>query len=200
MDDKRLKRIFVITISALCLAALIAFVQVKLETSAPRDVVAENFGGPFTLTDHTGKQVSDKDFAGTYRLIYFGFTYCPAICPTELAKMAKALGTLGPVGDVITPIFVTVDPERDTKDVMAKYVEMYHPRLIGLTGTPDQIKQTAKAYKIYYAKVDDPQMTEYTMDHSSFIYFMDPDDNLVAIFRADDSADVIAQTIREKMN
>lgn len=200
MDDQRLKRIFFTTISALCLAALIAFVMVRMETAAPRDIVADNFGGPFTLIDHTGRAVTEKDFARKYRLIYFGFTYCPAICPTELAKMAKTLNALGPDADVITPLFITVDPERDTQDVMAKYVEMYHPRLIGLTGTPEQIKQTAKEYKIYYAKVEGPAMTEYTMDHSSFIYFMDPDENLVAIFRADDDAETMVTKIRERLN
>lgn len=200
MDDKRLKRIFIITISALCFAALIAFIQVRIETAAaPSDMVAEDFGGPFTLTDHNGKQVTDKDYAGQWRLIYFGFTFCPAICPTELSKMTKALNAVGDKADAITPIFITVDPERDTAAVMKGYVESFHPRLIGLTGTPAQIKQVTKEYKIYYAKVDDPQMTEYTMDHSSFIYFMDPDDNLRAIFRINDDDKAMAAAINAAM-
>jgi protein SCO1/2 len=199
MTDKRLKRTFLIVISALCLAALIAYVQVHIETSKPQDVVAEDFGGPFTLTDHTGKTVTEKDFEGRYRLIYFGFTFCPAICPTELAKMTKALKAIGPTADDITPLFITVDPERDTADVLGKYIKMFDKRLIGLTGTPEQIKKSAKEYKIYYAKVQDPGMTEYTMDHSSFIYFIDPDNNLRAVFRAEDTAEIMAAKINETM-
>ncbi len=202
MDDKRLKRFFLITISALCLAALIAFIQVSIETrdASRTDIVAEDFGGPFTLTNHMGQKVTEKDFDGTWRLIYFGFTFCPAICPTELAKTTKALNAIGDKAAQITPIFITVDPERDTVEVMKGYVASFHPRLIGLTGTAEQIKKVAKEYKIYYAKVDDPQMTEYTMDHSSFIYFMDPDNNLRAIFRADDDAAVMADKINAAIN
>lgn len=200
MTDQRLKRIFLTLISALCLAALIAFVQVKIETSKPSDVVAEDFGGPFTLTDTAGKTVTEKDFAGRYRLIYFGFTFCPAICPTELAKITAAMKDIGPLADRITPVFITVDPDRDTPEVMGKYIQMFDKRLVGLTGTPEQIKQAAKAYKIYYAKVDDPKLTEYTMDHSSFIYFIDPDDNLLAIFRSQDDAAAMAAKITEALN
>lgn len=202
MDDRRLKRIFLITIGALCFAALVAFIQVRLETAdaVHTDFVAEDFGGPFTLTDHTGKKVTEKDYEGQWRLVYFGFTFCPAICPTELAKMTKALNAVGDKAGSITPLFITVDPERDTVDVMKGYVGSFHPRLIGLTGTPDQIKKAAKEYKIYYAKVDDPALTEYTMDHSSFIYFIDPDNNLRAIFRTNDDADVMAAAINKAMN
>lgn len=202
MDDKRLKRIFLVTISALCLAALIAFIQVRIETTnaARTDVVAEDFGGPFTLTDHTGKKVTEKDYNGQWRLMYFGFTFCPAICPTELAKMTKALNAVGDKANKITPLFITIDPERDTVDVMKGYVASFHPRLIGLTGTAEQIKKVAKEYKIYYAKVDDPAMTEYTMDHSSFIYFIDPDNNLRAIIRAGDDAGVLAEAINKAID
>lgn len=160
-------------------------------------VTDDAFGGPFTLTNHLGQSVTDKDFTGKYRLIYFGFTFCPAICPTELAKITSALNILGERSKGIQPIFVTVDPERDTVEKMKNYVSLFHPSLVGLTGTPDQIKSMLKTYKIYAAKVDDPNLTEYTMDHSSFIYFMAPDDRLLHIFKIGDSADVMAAKINE---
>lgn len=193
-------RIVSIVVAALLFAGLVAWFQIQQENPvASSPYLAENFGGPFTLTDHTGRAVTDKDFAGTYRLIYFGFTFCPAICPTELAKITEALDTLGPDADKITPLFITVDPERDTAAVMKSYVELFHPRLVGLTGTPAQIKQAAKNYKIYYAKVEDPALTEYTMDHSSFIYFIDPQNNLLRIFRTADEAPAMAQAIKEAL-
>ena len=132
-------------------------------------------GGPFALTDHTGREVTDKDFQGKYALIYFGYTYCPDVCPGELQLMAAALDELGDKAEEIQPIFITVDPERDTVEHMATYVPQFHDRLIGLTGTPDQIAAAAKAYRVYYARVDDPDSTEYLMDHSSIFYLMGPD-------------------------
>lgn len=169
------------------------------DTSGLIAVTPEAFGGPFTLTDHNGKTVTEKDFTGKYRLIYFGFTFCPAICPTELSKITAALKTMGPDADKILPIFVTVDPARDTPDKMKSYVSLFHPKLVGLTGTPGQIKAMLKEYKIYAARRQDPQMSEYTMDHSSFIYFMAPDDRLLRIFKVDDSADDIARSAQQWM-
>ncbi|HEU4839498.1 MAG TPA: SCO family protein [Micavibrio sp.] len=187
--------------AGLVLAGILAHAQ-KSHMAASGDLIPvtkDAFGGPFTLTDHTGKKVTDKDFTGKYRLIYFGFTYCPAICPTELAKITAALKILGEAGKDIQPIFITVDPERDTAEAMGKYVAMFHPSLVGLTGTPEQIKKVAKDYKIYFAQVQDESMSDYTMDHSSFIYFMAPDDRLLRIFRMEDSAQDMAGIIRRWM-
>ena len=186
-------RIIIILVLGLGISGVIAYSQIKNETTMK--VVEKNFGGPFTLTDQDGKEVTEKDYEGQYRLIYFGFTYCPAICPTELQRMASVLKDLSPKGDLITPIFITVDPERDTVDTMKQYVELFHPRLIGLTGTPEQIKEITKAYKIYYAKVQDETMSDYTMDHSSFIYFMAPNNDLLKIFKMDDEIDYMVKTI-----
>lgn len=195
-NASRLILIVSIAAAALAFSALVAWLQVRHEAaSASPAYVAENFGGPFSLTDHTGRAVTQKDFAGTYRLIYFGFTFCPAICPTELAKITEALNAIGPDADKITPLFITVDPERDTVAVLKQYVGLFHPRLTGLTGTPDQIREAAKNYKIYYAKVQDPALTDYTIDHSSFIYFIDPRDNLLNVFRMDDDAAKMAAAI-----
>lgn len=160
-------------------------------------VTSDSFGGPFTLVDQNGKTVTDKDYAGRYRLIYFGFTYCPAICPTELQKITAALTLLGDKGKKIQPLFITVDPERDTPEKMKGYVTLFHPSLIGLSGTRAQIDQVLKSYKIYAAKAQDPGMTEYTMDHSSLIYFMAPDGRLLRIFKIDDTAQAMADTIAQ---
>ncbi len=193
MIKKRFLYISLLSILGLGIAALIAYYDISKEKNSPKThVIANNFGGPFTLTNHLGKDVTEKNFTGQYRLIYFGFTYCPAICPTELQKITASLKGLGNKADSIKPIFITIDPERDTVDVMREYVALFHPNFSGLTGTLEQIKQAADAYKIYYAKAKDDTMQEYTMDHSSFIYFIDPEDNLLRIFKTEDtSSDII---------
>lgn len=191
------QKIIIISIAAVLGLGLAVFLNImaaklpqpQTSSSGLIAVSEEPFGGPFTLTDQDGMKVTQDDFKGEYRLIYFGFTYCPAICPTELAKITKSLNALGADGDAVQPIFITIDPERDTVEAMKNYVAMFHPRMVGLTGTPEEIKQVAKAYKIYYAKVQDESLSDYTMDHSSFIYFMGPDERLLHIFKMQDSAD-----------
>jgi protein SCO1/2 len=133
-------------------------------------------GGPFTLTDHTGKRVTDQDFRGRFMMVFFGFTFCPDVCPTALQVMAAALDKIGPKAEQITPVLITVDPERDTPEQMAMYVKSFHPRLVGLTGSPDEIAAVAKAYRVYFKRVPDPKSSGgYTMDHSAIIYVMGPD-------------------------
>lgn len=140
-------------------------------------------GGPFTLTDHTGRRVTDQDFRGKYMLVYFGFTFCPDVCPSGLQVIAAALDQLGPKAEQVTPIFITVDPERDTPEQLAEYVPSFHPRLVGLTGTPEEVQAVAKAYRVYYRKVKDEKSTaEYTVDHTSIIYLMSPEGEFVAHF------------------
>jgi protein SCO1/2 len=181
--------------AGLALAGIAFMVTKDGSSNTPGRLVAvtgDAFGGPFTLTNHMGESVTEQDFAGRHRLIYFGFTYCPAICPTELSKIAAALTQLGEQAAAVQPLFITVDPARDTPEKLKPYVAMFHPALIGLTGTEDQIKDVLKAYKIYAAKVDDPNLTEYTMDHSSFIYLIGPDDRLLHIFRMQDTAETMA--------
>jgi protein SCO1/2 len=156
-------------------------------------------GGPFRLTDHTGRAVTEADFAGRFMLIYFGFTYCPDVCPTELGTMAAAIDELGPQGDRVTPVLITVDPERDTPAALADYVSRFHPRLVGLTGTAEQVAQVARSYRVYYSKVQRPDMTAYLMDHSSFIYLVGPDGRLRSLFRPETSPEALAQAIRGQM-
>lgn len=202
MTKARLIRTILLVVSGLAIASLIAFYQIKNEGGLRQGtggVVAKNFGGDFTLIDQDGKTVTQDDFKGKYRLIYFGFTYCPAICPTELQKITSVLNQLGDKGTQIQPIFVTVDPERDTPAVMKQYISLFHPRLVGLSGSQAQIDIAKKAYKIYANKVQDETMSDYTMDHSSFIYFIDPEDTLLRIFKIDDSADNMKKYIEQKL-
>jgi protein SCO1/2 len=143
-------------------------------------------GGPFTLVDANGRQVTDRDFRGKYMLIYFGYTYCPDVCPTTLNEVAAALDQLGGRADRIEPIFITVDPKRDTPAVVKQYVAAFTPRLIGLTGSDEQIAKVAQEYRVYYAEHrTGPGQNDYTMDHSSVLYLMGPDGKFVAPIRAD---------------
>lgn len=158
-----------------------------------------DIGGPFQLIDQHGKPVTDKTFRGQYMLIYFGYGFCPDVCPTELANIAAALDALGPKAENVAPIFITVDPERDTPEFLADYVVNFHPRLIGLTGTPENIKAAAKAYKVYYGKAKKPGEAEYLMDHTSFVYLMGPDGRFLFLFRGHTDPKTIADTIARFM-
>src|SRR6266702_8237422 len=122
-------------------------------------------GGPFTLTDQTGKQRSDTDFRGKLMIVYFGYTYCPDVCPTDLMAITQALDALGPAAEALQPVFITIDPERDTK-VLADYVSSFHHSLVGLTGSLDEIRKVATSYKAFYAKVPGERGGEYSIDHA----------------------------------
>ena len=140
------------------------------------DPLADRFGGPFTLAAHDGRRVSDTDFRGRFMLIYFGYTRCPDVCPVDLLTMGEALKILGPLGERAQPLFITVDPERDTAKLLADYVEAFHPRMLGLTGTDAEIARAVKAYKVHrvkYTPANDPKT--YGVDHSSLTYLMGPD-------------------------
>jgi cytochrome oxidase Cu insertion factor (SCO1/SenC/PrrC family) len=128
-------------------------------------------GGPFTLIDQTGRTRSDRDFRGKLMIVYFGYTFCPDVCPADLMAITQALDELGPAADGIQPIFITVDPERDSK-VLAAYVSAFHKSLIGLTGSPEEIRKVANAYKVFYAKVPGEHDGEYAIDHTGVIYLM----------------------------
>ncbi len=153
-------------------------------------------GGPFELTDESGKPVTDQAYRGKYMLIYFGFTFCPDVCPTELQVMAGALQKLGAKGARVQPIFVTIDPERDTPEVLARYVKQFDPRLVGLTGTAEQTATIAKEYRVFYEKVKDNESSaDYTMDHSSIVYLMGPDGGFLTFFPPATSPDEMAAKI-----
>jgi cytochrome oxidase Cu insertion factor (SCO1/SenC/PrrC family) len=157
-------------------------------------------GGPFTLTDQTGRKVTDKDFLGKYMLVFFGYTYCPDICPTELQVMSAALDSLGPKADVIQPVFVTVDPQRDTPEVLKQYVGNFHPRLVGLTGTPEDIASAAKTYRVFFNKVENSGADTYLMDHSTIMYLMDPQGRFLKHFTYTTDAAALAKALAEAIS
>jgi cytochrome oxidase Cu insertion factor (SCO1/SenC/PrrC family) len=161
---------------------------------------AVSVGGPFSLVDQTGRDVTDADYRGKWMLVYFGYTFCPDVCPTELQTISSAMDLLGPEAQRVVPIFITVDPERDTPDLMANYVRLFDDRLVGLTGTPAQIAAVAKAYRVYYARVTPKGSQDYLMDHSSFIYLMGPDGRFRGVFHQGMAAKDLADGIRAKMN
>jgi cytochrome oxidase Cu insertion factor (SCO1/SenC/PrrC family) len=155
-------------------------------------------GGPFTAVDHTGRTVTEKDFLGKYMLVFFGFTACPDVCPTELQVMTEALNQLGPSADRITPVLVSIDPERDTPDMLKDYISNFHPRMVGLTGSPQQIAMLAKTFRVYYAKVENKDNPgNYTMDHTSIVYLMGPDGKFLNHFSYSTDAAGLAESLRQ---
>ncbi|XP_057443832.1 protein SCO1 homolog 1, mitochondrial-like isoform X2 [Lotus japonicus] len=152
-------------------------------------------GGPFHLTNHHGKRVTEKDFLGKWTVMYFGFTHCPDICPDELQKLADAVDKIKEKSGIeIVPVFISVDPERDTVEQVGEYVKEFHPKLIGLTGSSDEIKSVARAYRVYYMKTAEED-SDYLVDHSIVMYLMGPDMNFVKFFGKNNDADSLADGI-----
>ncbi|MEI9984404.1 MAG: SCO family protein [Aliidongia sp.] len=152
-------------------------------------------GGPFTLVDGAGQTVTDQQFRGRYMLIYFGYTHCPDACPTALNDMAVALGKLGEAERKrVQPIFITVDPERDTGQALSDYVAAFGPEFIGLTGSLDQIAQVKKEFRVYAAK-HPTKDGDYDMDHSSVIYLMDPSGRFIGNFTHETDPDQMAKKL-----
>lgn len=195
----RLIRIAAASAVGLVIAAGIAWWQVDNASTTVQSSVP--IGGPFTLTDQDGKTVTDADYRGKYLLIYFGYTYCPDVCPTELGTMARAMDLLGRQADKVQPMFISVDPERDTVAHLKDYVGLFHPNLVGLTGTPEQVKAAAKAYRVYYAKApqEGGKTGDYLMDHSSFLYLMGPDGRFLGVYPAGTTADRVAQDLGSRI-
>jgi cytochrome oxidase Cu insertion factor (SCO1/SenC/PrrC family) len=154
-------------------------------------------GGPFTLVRQDGKRVTERDFLGKYMLVFFGYTYCPDVCPTELQVMTAALDMLGPEAESIQPVFVSIDPARDTPEVVKAYVENFGPRLVGLTGSPEEIAKAAKAYRVFYARSGNTGGDDYLMDHSSIIYLMGPKGEFVKHFTYTTDAKKLATELNE---
>jgi len=158
-------------------------------------------GGPFTLTDDNGNRVTDKSYAGKYLLVFFGYTYCPDVCPSELQVMSAALDQLGPDAEKIQPLFITIDPARDTPQVMKDYVSNFHPRLVGLTGSDQDIATVASKYRVYYAKAKTSGgPSDYLMDHSTILYLMRPDGTFLKHFTYGTDAKALADGIRRAID
>jgi protein SCO1 len=155
-------------------------------------------GGPFTLEDGNSKPVTDKDFRGKYLLVYFGYTFCPDVCPTTLNAVAEAMEKLGPGAARIQPLFITVDPKRDTPAVVKQYTAAFGPTILGLTGTAEEIALVAKEYRVYYAEHRTGSgPNDYSMDHSSVLYLMDPKGGFLAPVQADQSGDEMAASLKK---
>ncbi|MHB1218492.1 MAG: SCO family protein [Alphaproteobacteria bacterium] len=174
-------------------AALWSFFHAPSPRTATSGTAA--VGGPFTLVDQQGRTVTDETFRARWMLVFFGFTHCPDVCPTALNDMSAVLAELGPAADKVQPIFVTVDPERDTVEAMSQYVANFDPRIVALTGTPEQIAQAARAYRVYYKKV--PQGDDYTMDHTGILYLMDPQGQFMTHFTPNTPPADMAARIRK---
>ncbi|CBI22811.3 hypothetical protein VitviT2T_011751 [Vitis vinifera] len=156
-------------------------------------------GGPFNLINDEGKNVTEKDFFGKWTLIYFGFTHCPDICPDELIKVADAVDKIkAKIGVDIVPVFISVDPERDTVEQVHEYVKEFHPNLIGLTGNPDEVRKAARAYRVYYMKTEE-EGSDYLVDHSIMMYLMGPKMDFVKNFGKNNDVDSLANGIMEAM-
>ena len=181
---------------AIGLAARLAF----FGGSLPGDGLAL-IGGPFTLQDQNGRPVSDTDFRGKLLLVYFGYTFCPDVCPTELQTISLALDQLGKDAAKVQPLFITVDPARDTPAVLKDYMSNFYPGFLGLTGTPDQVATAAKGYRVYYAKAPVPAggAADYLMDHSGFVYLMDREGHYLAHFVPNTPPEKIAERIRKAL-
>jgi protein SCO1/2 len=155
-------------------------------------------GGPFSLVGTDGKPVTDRDFRGRYMLIFFGFTHCPDICPAELQVIAQALDQLGDKAKNVVPVFITLDPERDTPEAMANYVKSFGANFVGLTGSPGAIAAAAKAYRVSYSKVENKDSAgDYSVDHSALVYLMDPEGRYVTHFSYGLSADQMAEKLEK---
>jgi len=155
-------------------------------------------GGPFTLTDQTGKQRSDTDFRGKLMIVYFGYTYCPDVCPTDLMAITQALEALGPAAEGVQPVFITIDPERDTK-LLADYVAAFHRSLVGLTGSPDEIRKVANSYKAFYVKVQDERSRDYSIDHAGVIYLIGRNGEYLGFMPPQTNPDRLTEVLRRNL-
>jgi protein SCO1 len=169
-----------IVVFALGLVALGGAAWLTLAPQA-QQTAGSSVGGPFSLVDQEGRAVTDRDFRGAPKLVFFGFTHCPDVCPTALQQASEVLRALGPKGDRLRFLFVTIDPERDTAAVLKDYLGSFDPRIVGLTGTPEQVSAAVKAYRAYARKVP-LKDGDYTMEHTSLVYLMDGDNRFIGSF------------------
>jgi cytochrome oxidase Cu insertion factor (SCO1/SenC/PrrC family) len=155
-------------------------------------------GGPFTLLDQDGRARSDSEFRGKLMIVYFGYTFCPDVCPTDLMAITQALEALGPEAAGIQPIFITIDPERDTR-VMREYVSAFHKSFVGLTGAPEDIRKVANSYKAFYAKVGDAKSGDYAIDHAGVIYLMGRDGRYLGFMPPQTGPDRLIEILRRHL-
>ncbi|WP_294041295.1 SCO family protein [Sphingomonas sp.] len=169
-------------------------------TSPPPPLAGAKIGGPFALTDQNGKTATDKSFAGKYRIMYFGYTFCPDVCPTTAQTIGAAMRSLDKsdpaLSAKVVPVFVTIDPERDTPKVVGQFVRAFYPRFVGLTGSPAVIKAVAREYGVFATKGKTTPGGGYLVDHSNAAYLMDPDNKPIALLPTDEGAEATADEIK----
>ncbi|MEJ1978999.1 MAG: SCO family protein [Acetobacteraceae bacterium] len=183
--------ILVTTLGAALLLLTSGYMWLAGVNQAPRPAV----GGPFALTQDDGRPVTDQSFRGKYLLIYFGYTACRDVCPLTLASVTEALDVLGAKADAVQPLFITVDPQRDTAAVMHPYVAAFTPRLIGLTGAPEALRRVAREYRVSAVQHAGDDPARYLIDHSSVLYLVGPDGRYLAPIRADSTGTAMAQDL-----
>ena len=180
------------------LAVMLLFGLTGVATSAEQSSKnREGFGGPFSLTAGDGSIKTDGSFRGRWLLVYFGYTHCPNICPMTLSAISQALETLGPLAEKVQPLYITIDPERDTPDQMREYTRAFDPRIIGLTGSPQAIASVAKEYRVFYRKIAGKAPGDYSMQHSAYVYVMGPDGRYVTLITKSEDPEAIAGRMRE---
>jgi len=199
-------RIIIFAIVVLTLAAALGVVtHLAVPQGGGADVAASGIGGPFSLVATDGSVVTEKSFPGQLKLVLFGFTHCPDICPMGLATMSAALDQLGPKAARVQALFISVDPERDTPAVLRDYVSVF-PGIIGLSGSAEAVAAAAKAYRVYVARVSptggavEPGSTDYVVDHTALIYLMAGDGSYLGFFKSGTGADEMAAALKSRLD
>jgi len=191
-----IKRSLLIPLSVFLVAALTLLATLLMLLPGPQQSAGKvPIGGPFRLTSHEGKAFTDEDLKGKPFAVFFGFTHCPEVCPTTLYDLTQDLESLGSDADKLRVAFITVDPAQDTPELMKTYLASFDPRIVGLTGTEEEIAAVAKAYKIYYRKV--PTDSGYTMDHTAAIFLMDSKGEFYGTSNFQESEDVRRRKLRQ---
>ena len=189
---------FVLAFSGACILFGVMFGRMLSADFTPSGTAT--IGGPFTLVSSSGQNVSERSYRGKWVLIYFGYTYCPDACPTALNSISVALEKLGSQASDLQPLFITVDPERDTRVTMAKYLTSFDSRILGLTGTKGQIDDVIEKYRLYVSrKKAEHSGDNYLISHSSYIYLMDPQGRFVNVIHGEEVGDEIAARLRKEM-
>jgi len=197
MSGRRISKLALLILFG-CLSAVIQAMPPP-EAPAEEPVAASGITVRYMLQNHLGRVITDQEYLGKYQFITFGYTHCPDVCPTTLAEMAQVLNRLGDKAERIQPLFVTVDPERDTPQRLAQYVAYFHPSIVGLTGTPELVEHAAKNFRVRFEKVRDPQAPpdEYWMDHSAGIFLLGPNEEFLEKFPYATSVDDMVKRLEE---
>jgi protein SCO1 len=192
-----MRRALPLILFALGLVALGVAATVMLVPKAGQ-VATSSVGGPFTLTDQDGRRVTERDFAGATHLVFFGFTHCPDVCPTTLQQIGDVLQALGPKGKETKALFIAVDPERDTPEALKTYLASFDPRIVGLTGSQEEVNAAVKAYRAYVRKVP-TKGDDYTMEHTALVYIMDGRNRFVNALNLTKPADQTAAELAKAL-